>query len=273
MKILISVDAEGLPGLTTGKQTLPNYSDYGLARTVMTDFVNSASQGALEGKASSVTVVDSHDGNRNIFLKDLFPHTKLISGWPKELSMVEGIREADRVYFLGYHSMAGTENGVLNHTYSATVVHRLKYNGTEIGEIGMSAYVAGHFNKPVSLVAGDKAAVEEAKKIVPDAIQVVFKEALSRYAANNQPYNDALEELRMRSREASSLSGSIAKIEGEIEISLEFQNTGQADNCMLLSDVSRENGYTVVTKAMNAVEAYKKFRVLVSLASFEQFGY
>ena len=173
MKILISIDAEGLSGLTFGKQTLPEFSDYKETRDTMTDFANSAAQGALEGGASSVTVVDSHNGNRNISLKNLVDGVRLISGWPKELSMVEGIRESDSLFLLGYHSMAGNHLGVLNHTYSASVVHRVRYNGSEIGEIGMSAYVADYFSRPVTLIAGDRAAVDEALEILPNAVPVI----------------------------------------------------------------------------------------------------
>lgn len=273
MKVLISVDAEGLTGLTVGKQTLPNYDDYKLAKSAMTDFCNSAAEGAFKGGASEVTIVDSHDGNRNIWAKDLSKGIKLISGWPKELSMVEGVKDSDQLFFLGYHSMAGTRNGVLNHTYSASVVHRLKYNGEEIGEIGINACVAGLYGKPISLVAGDRAAINEAEKLLPNAELVVLKEGLSRYAAKNESYSDSIERLSKASTKAIQNNGDIYRIEGKIELSLEFQNTGMADNCMLLPGTARKDGYTITMEASDAVDAYRKFRLLVSLGSYEQYGY
>lgn len=273
MKLLISVDAEGLTGLTVGKQTLPNFGDYELTKIAMTDFCNAAAQGAYEGGSDEITVVDSHDGNRNIWSKNLLKGVKLISGWPKELSMVEGVKETDRLFFLGYHSMAGTTSGVLNHTYSSSVVHRLKYNGEEIGEIGMSASVAGFYGKPICLVAGDKAAVAEAERILPDAEFVVLKRGLSRYAAWNESYSDSLEALRQASKRAIKGSGSIYKMADKIRVELEFQNTGMADNCMLLPGTFRKDGFSVEMEASDPVDAYKKFRLMVSLASYEQYGY
>lgn len=272
MKVLISVDMEGLQGLTHGTQTQPTMRDYEQGRRVMADSVNAVSTGCKYSGAESVTIADSHDGQRNIRAADLVSGVHLITGWPKELSMVEGIKNADRLYLLGYHPMAGTINGVLDHTFS-TAVHRLWVNGQEMGEIGLSASVAGHFDVPVTFVAGDGAAVRESQKIIEEAEFVILKEGLSRYSANSKVPADAEKELEKSAANALKLKGKPFKVEGKVEIKLEFQNTGMADNCRSIPGISRDDGYTVSMEASNIIEGYKLFRVMLSLSSFDHGGY
>lgn len=272
MKVLISVDAEGLQGITYGNQVSPGMRDYNIAREIMAQSVNSVARGSLSGEATKVTVVDSHDGNRNIMAESLDPGISLISGWPKELSMVEGVRDHDKLFFLGYHPKAGTEHGVLDHTYS-TNVHRLWINGEETGEIGLSAGVAGHFNVPVTFMAGDRAAVKEAEKIIDDAEFVILKDGLSRYSANTLVPADAEDLLGDAAAKATARKGKPFRVEGKVEVKLEFQNTGMADNCLTLPGTSRDDGYTVSVEAQDMLDAYRLFRVLVSLSSFDHGGY
>ncbi|EQD40640.1 peptidase M55 D-aminopeptidase, partial [mine drainage metagenome] len=181
MRVLISVDAEGLQGITFGTQVLPKLDLYQEGRDAMTDSINAVAEGAFRGGATSVTIVDSHDGNRNIPAGKVMREARLISGWPKELSMVEGARGSDLLFMVGYHSRAGTLHGVLDHTYSINV-HRLWINGQEMGEIGFSAAVAGKLGVRSAMVAGDTAAVNEARAILPDCEFVTLKDGLSRYS-------------------------------------------------------------------------------------------
>lgn len=272
MKVLISVDMEGLHGLTHGTQVSPTMRDYEQGRHIMANSVNAVSTGCKYSGVDTVTVADSHDGQRNIRAADLVSGVNLITGWPKELSMVEGARDADKVYFLGYHPMAGTMNGVMDHTFS-TSVHRLWINSEEMGEIGLSASVAGQLNVPVTFVAGDGAAVRESQKIIEDAEFIILKEGLSRYAANSKVPADAEKELEKAASNATKIKGKPFKIEGKVEIKLEFQNTGMADNCMSIPGIIRDDGYTVSIEASDMIVAYKLFRTLVSLSSFDHGGY
>ncbi|MGC8514572.1 MAG: M55 family metallopeptidase [Thermoplasmata archaeon] len=267
MKVLISVDAEGLQGITFGTQVLPGLGLYQEGKDAMTDSVNAVAEGAFKGGATSVTVVDSHDGNRNIPTSRIMREARLISGWPKELSMVEGARDADILFMIGYHSRAGTLNGILDHTYS-TNVHRLWINRKETGEIGLSAAVAGKLGVRVGLVAGDAAAVNEAHEIFKDCEFAVLKKGLSRYSANSLSSEMALELLEASAEKAVKHHGTLYKVKEPVKVSVEFQNSGMADNCMLLPDVIRKDAYTVEIEGSDMINAYKLFRVLVSLSSF-----
>ncbi len=272
MKILVSVDAEGIHGLTSGHQVTPGMRDYELARTAMARSVNAVARGVLKDGKHEVTAVDSHDGMRNIRASDLDSGIRLTSGFPRELSMVEGARNADKVFFLGYHPMAGSIHGIMDHTFS-TSVHRLRINGEEMGEIGLSASVAGHLGVPVTFMAGDRAAVEEAQKLIEDCEFLSLKEGLSRYSATTPASGDAEALIEKHAMQAVRRKGKPVVIEGPVEVSLEFQNSGMADGCTILPGVQRKDGYTVSGEAPDIIAAYKLFRTMLSLASYDHGGY
>lgn len=267
MKVLISVDAEGLQGITFGTQVLPNLDLYQEGREAMTDSINAVAEGAFKGGASSVTIVDAHDGNRNIPAGKVMREARLISGWPKELSMVEGARDSDILFMVGYHSRAGSIHGVLDHTYS-TNVHRLWINGLEMGEIGLSAAVAGKLGVRSALVAGDTAAVNEARAMLSDCEFVTLKDGLSRYSANSLSSKDALDLLRSSAERAVKRHGTQFIVKEPVKVKIEFQNSGMADNCMLLPGTIRKDAYSVETEGPDIIDAYRLFRVMVSLSSF-----
>lgn len=58
MKVLISVDAEGITGIHKLMQVLPEGKDYGLLRKMMVHDVNAAIQGAGQAGATEFIVND-----------------------------------------------------------------------------------------------------------------------------------------------------------------------------------------------------------------------
>ncbi len=272
MKVFLSVDAEGLSWTVHGSQTLNDGSDYNIFREVYTHEVNAIIEGALKGGAEEVIVNDAHGSSKNILYKELHKKSKLILGDPKPLSMMQGVENSDVVFLLGYHSKAGTINGVLNHTYSSNV-HRLWINNEEFGEIGLSASVAGKFRKPVTLFAGDKAAVLEAEKIIEDAEFLVLKEGISRYSAITPSFSDVIETLENASKNAIKRKGKPLIIDEPVEVKIEFLNSGMVDYCMLLPGVERLDGYTITFQAKDIIEAYKMFRLMIVLSRGDHGGY
>ncbi len=272
MKVLVSIDAEGLQGVTFGTQVMPGNPEYEVSRSAMNKSANAVVSGAFNGGADEVLLVDAHDGNRNLNTEEIDNRSQVILGWPKELSMVQGVKGKDRLFLVGYHTMAGSPNGVLSHTYS-TNVHRLKLNGKEVGELWLSAAVASSFGVPVTLVAGDRQTTAEAGQFLEDCEFVVLKEGLSRYSAQSLSTVEALATLERGAEKAVKRKGKIMKIEGPFEITLEFQNSGMVDNCLMVPGVERIDGYTLKISTPDIVSAYKMFRVLVSLSDIDHGGY
>ena len=81
---------------------------------------------------------------------------------------------------LGYHSMAGTPDGLLAHTMSPAVWKRFSVNGITLGEIGMMALIAGSHGVPVWLVTGGRCACEEAAALLgPELPTLAVKEDIA----------------------------------------------------------------------------------------------
>jgi D-amino peptidase len=77
----------------------------------------------------------------------------------------------DALLQCGLHAMAKTPKAIMTHT-------EWELNGKRIGEIGMSALIAGYHGVPFVFISGDRAATDEARDLVPDVEVAVVKEAL-----------------------------------------------------------------------------------------------
>jgi D-amino peptidase len=180
LKVLISVDMEGLAGVVTGSECSSSGPDYQYFREIMTKEANAAIEGALAAGAEEILVRDSHGSARNIIPDLLHEKARLLRGWVEDspLGMVEGIDETfDALLFVGYHAKAGTPNGIIAHTMSGNVVD-LEINGTSLPEAGINALIAGVFEVPVVFLSGDRAIVDQARGLFGDIETVAVKEGI-----------------------------------------------------------------------------------------------
>jgi D-amino peptidase len=269
MKVFISADMEGTAGVTDWEQVLPEHQDYARFRRLMTEEVNAAILGALEGGAKEIVVNDSHNTMRNLLIEELHPQAQLISGSPKPYSMMQGIDNTfDVVFFTGYHAAAGTQNGILDHTYSSLSVRQLKLGNLVVGEAGLNAALAGHFKVPVALVTGDATAVAQAKKLLGGAEAVAIKEPIGRLAARSyQPV-----EARRRIKEGATRALKRAKdlkpliLPRPLMMEMEWTYTAMADRCMLIPAMTRVGPRTVGYKARDAEQGFGLFLACLVLA-------
>jgi len=200
MRVLISIDMEGVAGVTSPTDVMPGTDEYRRFRQVMTAEANAAVAGAFEGGATEVTVTDSHDRMRNVLYEDLDDRAHLISGPVRPLEMVEGAQAADLAVFLGYHAPGGTPRSVLAHTLSVTI-RRLQLNGIEVGESELGAAVCAHFGVPVGLVTGDDGLVATLKRSLPHARTLVVKHSCAYGTARSRPRAEVLAAIRTATRE------------------------------------------------------------------------
>src|SRR2546421_1527173 len=177
---------EGISGVTDPEDVLPNGSEYQTCRGYMTGDANAAILGAYDAGATEVLVNDSHWIMRNLLLEQLDPRARVIKGFHRPMCMVHGLDESfDAAVFVGYHSCAGTEGGVLNHTLLGKEVQNLLLNGEPIGETRLNALMAGHYGVPVAFVAGDTAVCAEARSVLGDDLTTyAVKDGIDMFAAN-----------------------------------------------------------------------------------------
>jgi D-amino peptidase len=243
VKVFISVDMEGITALTDPEDVLPEGSDYARGRIFMTGDANAAVQGAFDAGATEVVVNDSHWIMRNLLIEQLDPRAKLIKGFHKPMCMVQGLDETfDAAVFVGYHSCAGTEEGVLNHTLLGKEVHNLLLNGEPIGETRLNSLLAGHFGVPVAFVAGDDAVCREAKRVLGDDLTTfAVKDGIDMFSA--LCLHPEVTAKGIREGVASSLrniaSRQAYKMDGELTWGFEYSTTTMASTCEYIPGVTK----------------------------------
>ena len=268
MKVLISVDFEGISGVVSGDETGASGTDYGRARRWMTQDTNAAVEGALKGGASEVVVRDAHC-QHSILYEELHPKAHLIRGGPGPLFTLDGLDESfDAVMFVGYHARSGDADGVLSHTYTGSLFD-VNINGEPASEARIGAALAGHFGVPPILVTGDDVICREVEGWSKGTEVVVVKEALDRGGANCLP----MEEARVRIEVgATRAMGRIRDIppylfSAPIHLVVTCTNPGIAARIAYIPSVEREDGRTVSYTASDFLEIHRAFVAMVFLAS------
>lgn len=157
MKVYISVDIEGIAGITNWDEASKSHADYPEFREEMTREAVSACEGAVAAGAKEILLKDAHDSGRNIIAARLPECARIVRGWSGHpLSMVQELDATfAAVLFVGYHSKAGAESNPLAHTLTTTV-STIKLNGAPISEFVMHAYAAAMFGVPAAFVSGDE---------------------------------------------------------------------------------------------------------------------
>ena len=271
LKIYISVDMEGISGVVHGDQVSAGTADYAEARKWMAEDVNAAIEGALAAGATEIVVNDSHGSMRNVDPDDLHPRAVLISGTPKPLSMMQGIDATFAAcLFIGYHAKAGTENAILDHTISSSVVRSIRINGIEMPELGLNAAIAGYYGVPVVLVSGDTAVCRQTGEILgKDVVTVAVKEAFGRLAAKLVSMGEARQMITAGVRQALGRLPRVKpyKLSAPCEFELGYHVSAQADmGAMLLPNVKRLDARTLAFSADDYIEGFRTLRALISLA-------
>jgi D-amino peptidase len=273
MKILIAADMEGITGVTNWNQVDPSHTEYSRFRCLMTDDVNAAIRGACDSGADEILVTDGHDLGTNILLEKLDPRAHLICGDYSSLAMIQGVDQGvDGVIFVGYHARAGSQNAILDHTWSSRRVANLWLNDLLVGEYGLNAAVAGHFNVPVLMLTGDQTACAQASELLGNIETVVVKTAISRMAAECLPPQVTQE----RIQNAASLAvkrlkaGAAPKpfiVATPVHVTIAFNSSDQADQAALFPDSKRLDGRRLAFTAYDMLAAYLAFQAAVAMVT------
>lgn len=202
MKVLISVDIEGIGGVFSVQQTRAGNPEYERARRWMTLEANAAVEGAFDGGASEVWVNDSHGGYNNLLIDELDARTRVILGKPRTLGMMAGLEQAPAlVFMIGYHAMAKSR-GMLAHTINSFAFARVLVDGVETGEAGLCGALAQEYGARVALLSGDDVFERETQPAFPEAKFVVVKRAGGQASGDMLTPAASRERIREAAREA-----------------------------------------------------------------------
>ena len=251
MKIFISVDMEGLAGIQRWKDVSENERFYKV--NLLEEQLKWLLEGIVESKTNieKITIADSHAFGSNIPYKitEIDERIELVSGFPRKKYMMAGLDETyDRVIFFGYHAGVGNMGGIMDHTYSSSLIHSIKINKKNMCEALINAGYAGYLNVPVCMVVGDEALLNEIKEDLKGAIMIATKKGLSRYSAIMRSARILKEDIKEGVKKALEIpreSLPVYKFEPPIELVIEFLNTAFADVVEILPFVERVDGRTV----------------------------
>lgn len=268
MKLFLSTDFEGTSGIVAWEQIIEGNVEYEQGRRLLTNEVNAVISGAMEGGASDFVVNDSHHYMRNLHPQDLVGRATLITGKHKPLYMMEGLDGSfDGICFVGYHGSIGAERAVLSHTYNPGAIWEVRINGEVVGESGLNALVAAHYEVPIIFVSGDAVTVQEAEVVAPQAEKVIVKESRGRFAASHIHPIVACEMLQSGAAHAARGLHTMRPPQFKMPIMLEvtFLVADMADMALWIRGVERVTSRTVKVVGENALDLYRAFVTIVTL--------
>ncbi|MGB6770656.1 MAG: M55 family metallopeptidase [Candidatus Dormiibacterota bacterium] len=269
MRVLISVDMEGIAGVAVPDDVSPGTSDYERGRHLMTREANAAVRGALFHQPDAeVVVADSHGPFTNLIPEVLDQRAKLVRGRPRPLGMVTGLEGSSAAIFIGYHGKVGTQTSVLSHTISGVAIADVRCQGRSLGETGLNAALAGHLGIPVVLVAGDDTVSKEAKEVIQGVTTVIVKAALGARAAESLHPDEAcrlIEEAVPKALEQRDQVQSL-RFEGAVELEVAFHREAMCEPGLLIPGVRRVDGATLAYRAEDFRVAYEVIRLMAVLA-------
>ena len=272
MKILIAADMEGISGVVHWDHVDPKHGEYTRFRKLMTADVNAAIRGACDAGAREVVVSDGHAHGRNILIEELDPRARLNAGTPTPLSMVQGADSGvDGAMFVGYHARIGSQNAILDHTWSSRCVADVWLNGRPAGEIIWSAAVCGQFGVPVILISGDQTACAEAVDLLGAVETAVVKQASGRMAAECLPPEVAQEKIYQAARQAvqrlaAGQAPEPVQLEKPVRVTVDLAQSEMADRAAIFPGARRLSGRRIELSVEDAVTAYRAFRAVAALA-------
>lgn len=218
MKVYIAVDSEGSACIVGQATEGVGYGTWEAeyTRTRATQEAAAAVEGVRKAGADEVLVHDAgfirgHTPMGQVLHYDQLPRGIRIGlgGAPIKRVIDESF---DAAILLGHHAMAGTEGGVMAHTFSSVTIQRMVLNGREIGEIGVEALQIGHFGVPVVMVSADEAGCREAREWLGDVEVAPTKRGLDMHQAISLQPEDACDLIREKARTALQRVGDFAPL-------------------------------------------------------------
>ncbi|HEY7131014.1 MAG TPA: M55 family metallopeptidase [Candidatus Limnocylindrales bacterium] len=275
MRVYISVDMEGIAGVSHHKPTSRTDSEYPAAVDLMVGEANAAIAGAVAAGATDVLVNDSHGGMYNLRPADLDPAARLLQG-QKPWSMVAGAAPRDGrpafdvALFVGYHARAGHPTGTIAHTYTDGPVET-RLNGRPTGEYGFNALALGAWGIPVGLVAGDDALAAEVEGWLPWAERIVVKDGFGTNAAASLHPERARDAIRVGAERAVGRATAselrVLEVEPPVVIEVDYRRGLEADFAALVPNAERIGDRTARHLGPDAITAYRGFLAGVRLAT------
>jgi D-amino peptidase len=268
MRIYVSADIEGLCGVTTTEQTRVGGFEYEQARSWMTGSVVAVCEAAHQAGATELVVSDSHGNGQNIHVDRLPSYVQLVRAWPRPLGMMQGIECGSYAgaMLVGYHAGSTNPAGILAHTMSGEFFQEIRLNGEVASEAVLSAAIAGHFDVPILLFAGDDVSVTETRELLGDVTSATLKSGFGFFSSLTPSPAEGERRLREATREAIAQMATRKpyRMEGEVELQLRLRTRFVAEWLSYLDAVERVDAFTVRYRGASIVHVSKFLMFILS---------
>lgn len=249
-KVFISLDTEGLSGLTSWDEMSSDPSAAGKAYIRELNWViDELFKAAPE--IEEITLCDSHARGENLpYAAFDDPRITMISGYPRQDYMLATLDSSyDMLMLVGYHGMIGAKYALMDHSYSSAGLYNIRINGEYMGEVELNSYYAATLGVPLAFVAGDDVLEEELKntKLKPEFVRT--KEGLGRFAA--KLYSPSALEPKFRESVRRAVERCkkgelpVVKASEPIDLEMDLATTVMADAVEMIPTVTRPAGRTI----------------------------
>jgi D-amino peptidase len=271
MRVLISVDMEGVGGVVDGEDVSPGHPEYERNRKLITAEASAAVRGVYAfDPAAEAWVTEAHARFRNLLPEALDRRAVLLRGKPKPDGMMSGLADGvDAVMFIGYHGKAGTGRSVLAHTINGGVIADVRCGGRSLGELGLNAALAAHHGVPAVLVAGDDSVAAEAADVAPGMHTVVVKRALGARAAALAHPDEVCERIEREVPLALADRDAVRplRFDGPVPLEVEVLFPAMTERALLIPGVELASGRVLRYQAPDFPTAYQVTQLIAALGS------
>lgn len=249
-KVFVSLDTEGLSGVTSWKEmeSDPSFAGKAYIRElgwILDELFKS------DPEIEEVTLCDSHSRGENLpYGAFADKRITLVEGYPRQDYMLATLDSSyDLLMLVGYHAMIGSKFGVMDHSYSSSGLYAVRINGTAVGESELNAMYAAQFGIPLGFVSGDDILEEELKESGLKPVYVRTKEGLGRFSAKMYSPDRLEPEFRKAVRmmvDRQKRAGFVPLgPTSPVKLEMDLVTTVMADAVSMIPGVTRPNGRTI----------------------------
>ena len=276
MKLYISVDMEGLAGITNWKDETEDRERF---RNAMNEQVEWVLEGISKSKHNKeithIYIADSHGGGQNLSydrLNDKDERVWLVSGSPRPQYMMPAMDDSfDMVFLVGYHAGAGEAASSMDHTYSGASVQNIYINGQLMNEGTINSAYAGIVHKvPVGLIIGDSGLERQMKGegMMPWPEFVCTKQSLSRFSAVYKPKKLLKEENIAAVKKAldENERPQLYTLQAPYHCRMDLTNAAKCDQVQQMPGIHRTAGRTVEFESTSFTEIYDAIHGIATMS-------
>ena len=273
MKLYISVDMEGLAGITNWKDETEDRERF---RNAMNEQVEWVLEGISKSKHNKeithIYIADSHGGGQNLSydrLNDKDERVWLVSGSPRPQYMMPAMDDSfDMVFLVGYHAGAGEAASSMDHTYSGASVQNVYINGQLMNEGTINSAYAGIVHKvPVGLIIGDSGLERQMKGegMMP---WPEFVCTLSRFSAVYKPKKLLKEETIAAVKKAldENERPQLYTLQAPYHCRMDLTNAAKCDQVQQMPGIHRTAGRTVEFESTSFTEIYDAIHGIATMS-------